>query len=230
MNRNSKYISIYLAAIIMIAILAVSTINNINVKSNPSKDRIEIAIHKYKEAHGKDTAIKKSYYNPYEDKYLYILSDLGIRNVAAMMKKIEKGHPDSNTLMYGLCKLLRLDCEGIEAPYTTRMKWVESIKDKKTNVESTVRSLSDMIKGNETPMSKEAAISELSEYGLLAVPYIIDQIEISEYSLAFCLPELLDEYMKIDKEVLKTKDARFWKSWGKENKEEIKLLKELFNH
>lgn len=67
----------------------------------------------------------------------------------------------------------------------------------------------------------------IANLGLLALPYVSDKILAGDDEYLAYMPEMMDQNLKTDKKELMKKDKTFWKTWLKDNKEEIEILRNL---
>lgn len=174
-----------------------------------------------------DASIKKSYYDPFTDKNLYIITDLGFEYIPEMMKRVENKHPYSSILMSAVCRMTKIPL-GFGVSNSEREEWKNELQTLNKNISIKSNDIIEILKKSESIDTIEALNNELTSYGLLILPYIMDQVDKGDYDLINYLPMLIDEYSKINKEDLKSKDINYWKQWFSNNRKEVNMLRTIF--
>ncbi len=102
------------------------------------------------------------------------------------------------------------------------------LKLKNSIVGDTVKAVYDKSKKVSNPEDVLVLENEFTEFGVLSLPYIMEQFGNNNLDMMQFLPEITYKYLHIPKEELKSKDAEYWKDFFREHKENIKSLKNLF--
>ncbi len=70
--------------------------------------------------------------------------------------------------------------------------------------------------------------SRISKYILaLELTYVSDKILAGDDEYLAYMPEMMDQNLKTDKKELMKKDKTFWKTWLRDNKEDVEILRNI---
>jgi hypothetical protein len=197
--------------------------------SKNSDSQLDKAIVKYLEERDPKLDLY-SYYNPDEDQAF--INNLLSVDIKYLPKMLEYANEDkfSVLMMHAIARIAKvedltsfdLNPEGVD-------KWKKKFDDLHNSAPAVVKNFSDKVKTSADSKIIESSKHEVKKLGMLAVPYLIDEISNGNIALTNTVEEIINTNTKtFNKKNAKLEISKIaWNDWVQGNSDNIKTLKEL---
>lgn len=136
-----------------------------------STDIIDRAVIEYTNAPVDTKSIKLSFYNPYDDPNLKIITDLGINNIPQMLKRIKYDKAISPQLMCAIQVMTHTDAGLLDASDEGSEIGLLNFISKAKNSEKIMMDAHKKLKLAKSTATKETVKNEIASVGIFGLPY-----------------------------------------------------------
>jgi hypothetical protein len=192
---------------------------------------INIAFKHYWEHYDK-RLLAKSHYNPSEDQsFIDNILTIDPKYLPEMIDNVKKSS-FSIIMMHAIGNISRVkDLTQVSEMPDGQENWLLKLEEVTSNMPDKVKKISDNIKNSTNESQKVQLKDDLSNFGLFAVPFMIDEINSGNTELSEVLNNILNTDLisfRKGKETEQNPTSKVdWKSWAKDNQETLAILKKL---
>ena len=164
----------------------------------------------------------KAFYDPREDVGLPILLKLGIKEIPAMLDRIQQDAQRAGVLMYAVQELTAVHpVTLVDASDKGRQAWME-------NLNSLIRNAPDIVHRSAIALQKnpndEQALHDIVQLGRFAEPYVLEEAGQGNTAVLIVMPEFVGD-QGTEQQLKGDKDA--WLKWGASHVDDLNVLKTL---